>query len=249
MRSDLRQHRTGVITLIRPIPRALAFGAILAAALVSFSGGSAVAGHLYSGVLGAQAAPATGPAVNKNCTDEPAPFNPAGGEDIVTAAGYKVQVFAKGLNFPTAIAFQGDKEHFKVLVLESGTGLPGACNNRQGPGYQGAGSSNPFTPDIVLFDQAGNFVAGPIGKPDNTLKDCPATTTGNPTSSKFQCDGPAVGLAFQRVFQGGKLFATDSNQGARGALGSGNNTSRITTVNVGADSLTPFIARLPTGDH
>jgi hypothetical protein len=248
MRSDPRQHRTGVIPLRRPIPRAIAFGAILAAALVSFSGGSAGAGPLAAGVLGAAAAPPTGPALNQNCTDEPAPYNPGNGEDIITAAGYKVEVFAQGLNFPTAIAFQGGKRDFKVLVLESGTGLPGACNNRQGPGYATTSTTNPFTPDILVLDKNGHFVAGPIGKPDNTVKDCPPSTIGNPTSNKFQCDGPAVGLAFQHVFNG-TLFATDSNQGARGAPGSGNNTSRIVTVNLGSDSLNPYITRLPTGDH
>jgi hypothetical protein len=41
----------------------------------------------------------------------------------------KVEVFAKDLNFPTAIAFQGDSQRFKVHVIESGTGLPGRCNN------------------------------------------------------------------------------------------------------------------------
>jgi len=227
----------------------VAFAATLVTTLVVFSVGNAAANQLPSGLLAAPAAPAFGPAGNSNCTDEPAPFNPAGGEDIVTPAGYHVQVFAKGLNFPTAIAFQGDKTHFKVLVLESGTGLPGSCNNRQGPGYATQGSTNPFTPDILAFDQAGKFVTGPIAKPDNTVKDCPATSIGNPGSNKFQCDGPAVGLAFQRVFRGGKLFATDSNQGARGAPGAGNNTSRIITVDVGSDSLKPFITRLPTGDH
>ena len=39
--------------------------------------------------------------------------------------GFKVERFSKiDLNFPTGIAFIGGKDDFKVLVLESGHGLP-----------------------------------------------------------------------------------------------------------------------------
>jgi hypothetical protein len=44
------------------------------------------------------------------------------------------------------------------------------------------------------------------------------------------------------------LFVTDSNQGARGARGIGNNTSRIVTID-GAGVVHPVIPGLPTGDH
>jgi len=67
--------------------------------------------------------------VNPNCTEESVFYNPGNGEDIVVPRGFKVEVFAKGLNFPTDVAFVGSKDNFKVYVLESGTGLPGKCNN------------------------------------------------------------------------------------------------------------------------
>jgi glucose/arabinose dehydrogenase len=174
---------------------------------------------------------------NPNCTNETAHYDPGNGEDIVVPRGFKVEVFAKGLNFPTDIAFVGDKDHFKAYVLESGTGLPSRCNNNSTiPGVGVFDKNNPFTPDILVFDQDGNNVAGPIGKP---------TASGG----GFQADGPAVGLSFEHNFQGGRLFATDSNQGARGAPGKGNNTSRIVRVDLASGSVTPLVVGLPTGDH
>ena len=62
--------------------------------------------------------------VNQNCKGESVFYDPGNGEDIVVPRGFKVEVFAKGLNFPTDIAFVGNKENFKAYVLESGTGLP-----------------------------------------------------------------------------------------------------------------------------
>ena len=169
---------------------------------------------------------------NPGCTDEVVFYNPGNGEDIIVPDGYKVEVFAKNLNFPTDIAFANGKAY----ILESGTGLPGACNNRALAVYGGPFSAtNPFTPDIVVFDMAGNKIGGPLGKP---------TGVGN----GFQADGPAIGLAF-RHNNGGTLFATDSNQGVRGAPGQGNNTSRIVTVDTKTGTVTPFIVGLPTGDH
>ena len=192
---------------------------------------------------------------NDNCPGEDVFFDPGNGEDIVLPRGFKVSVFAKGLNFPTGLAFQGDRKNFRVFVIESGTGLPSRCNNNVGPGFvdpKRAGQfkdakNNPFTPDLLIFDKNGTKVAGPIGKP-------PAPES-NPDASAnsrfFQSEGPAIGLAFERGFQGGMLFATDSNQGVRGAPGQGNNTSRVSTIDIGAkaNQLTPFIRRLPTGDH
>src|SRR6185295_13133292 len=131
--------------------------------------------------------------------------------------GYKVEVFARDLNMPTDIAFANGKAY----VLESGTGLPGRCNNNEQPAFGGKfAATNPFTPDLLVFDMTGQLLAGPLGKP---------TSTGG----GFQPDGPAIGLAFQRNFNGGTLFASDSNQGVRGAPGIGNNTSRILTVDPG----------------
>src|SRR5262245_38114094 len=66
---------------------------------------------------------------NPACLGEEVFYDPGNGEDIIVPHGYKVEVFAKNLNFPTGIAFQGRPDNFKVFVLESGTGLPGKCNN------------------------------------------------------------------------------------------------------------------------
>ena len=57
-------------------------------------------------------------------------------------------------------------------------------------------------------------------------------------------------MAFQHDFQGGRFFATDSNQGVRGAVsGGGNNTSRIVEVGLPAGTITTMVRGLPTGDH
>jgi glucose/arabinose dehydrogenase len=180
--------------------------------------------------------------VNPNCTGESVYYNPGNGEDIVVPRGFKVEVFAKGLNFPTDVAFVGSEDDFKVYVLESGTGLPGKCNNNDTAALKAMGigkfsAANPFTPGVSTFDRRGNKVAGPVGKP----------TAGG---GGFQADGPAIGLSFEHDLAGGRLFATDSNQGVRGATsGGGNNTSRIVSVNLSTGSVTPMIVGLPTGDH
>jgi len=176
--------------------------------------------------------------VNKNCPEEAVFHNPSHGEDIIVPKGFKIEPFITGLNFPTDIAFVGNKNNFKVYVLESGTGLPGKCNNRVGYGGDatGFGPNNPFTPDILVFNDDGHRIGGPIGKP---------TGPGN----GFQADGPAIGLAFANDFQGGTLYATDSNQGVRGAPGQGNNTSRVVRVDLGSNSVSTVIRGLPTGDH
>src|SRR5882724_5050418 len=176
-------------------------------------------------------------AFNPVCPAETVFFDPGNAEDIVVPKGYKVEVFAKGLNFPTDVAFLGSKEDFRVLVLESGTGLPSRCNdNTKVPGIGRFDANNPFTPDLLVFDRHGNKVAGPLGKP---------TASGG----GFQPDGPAIGLSFEHDTAGGTLFATDSNQGVRGAQGAANNTSRIVRVNISNGTVTPVIVGLPTGDH
>ncbi len=188
-------------------------------------------------------------AANQACPGEDVFYDPGQGEDIVLPEGYKVEVFARDLNFPTGLAFmrttgRGDDEDrvggFSVLVVESGTGLPGRCNNNTDPVWGGKlSASNPFTPDLLVLNRAGQLTRGPLFKPTSTT---PATNTG------YQPDGPALGLAFERDTHG-TLFAVDSNQGVRGAPGSGNNTSRIMKADLSTGMLTPFIVGLPTGDH
>ena len=207
-------------------------------------------------VLASSAAAAPVTRTNPNCPANAAFYNPSHGEDIIVPKGFKVDVFAKDLNQPTGLAFVGNGDNFKVLVIESGKGLPGNCNNNDGPGVGGAAGptspTNPFTPDLMIFDSRGKCLQGradfdsgcanktPIGKPN---------AAGRPS---FQVDGPAIGLAFENGFQGGTLFGTDSNQGARGAAagkGGGNNTSRVVTIDTNANTVTTLIGGLPTGDH
>lgn len=184
------------------------------------------------------ALPSTGAAAtvaNPLCPAETALFAPVSGKDINVPAGFTVSVFAKGLNMPTGIAFLGDARNFQVFVLESGHGLPSVCNEQGSFGTGDFDPTNPFTPDILVFDQNGHKVAGPLGKP---------TSSGG----GFQPAGPAVDIAFERGFEGGRLFATDSNQATHAHNGQ-NNSSRIVTVNPQTGVVTPFITQLPTGDH
>jgi len=173
---------------------------------------------------------------NDACPGEDVNYRPGNGEDIVVPEGYKVERFSKvDLNFPTGIAFIGGKENFQVLVLESGHGLPSRCNENDNPVWVSPFSpTNPLTPDIIVLDKNGNKVAGPIGKP--TLD-----------GGGFQLNGPAIDIAFEKGFNGGRLFATDSNQSLRTT--GRNNSSRIATVDLKTGKVTSFITGLPTGDH
>jgi hypothetical protein len=166
--------------------------------------------------------------------DNTAFFDPTLPPSINLPPGFTASVFAKGLNMPTGIAFLGNASSFQVFVLESGHGLPSACNDESvQPGGTFA-ANNPFTPDILVFNQNGGKIRGPLGKP--------ASSGGG-----FQPSGPAVDIAFVNGLSGGRLFATDSNQATH--AGGNNNSSRIVTVNPMTGVVTPFITNLPTGDH
>lgn len=195
------------------------YGAAAVAALAAFPG----------------AVRAASTVANPLCSSETAFFAPGHGQDIDVPRGFTVSVFAAGLNMPTGIAFRGNKRHFQVYVLESGHGLPSPCNEQGSFGTGDFDPKNPFTPDILVFDQGGNKIAGPLAKPS-------APGVG------LQPEGPAVDIAFERGFQGGRLFATDSNQATHAHNGQ-NNSSRIVVVDPGTGSVTPFISNLPTGDH
>ncbi len=112
--------------------------------------------------------PAFGQVVsNPLCPDNTAFFNPLLPPSIMLPAGFTASVFASGLNFPTGIAFLGNTNRFEVFVLESGHGLPSpACNDETSSSVGGAFSTaNPFTPDILVFNQNGRQIRGPLGKP------------------------------------------------------------------------------------
>src|SRR6201987_2621061 len=185
--------------------------------------------------LPAAAYAATPVVANPLCPANTAFFAPGQGQDIVVPAGYKVSVFASGLNMPTGIAFLGNSQNFEVYVLESGNGLPSPCNDQPNPIVGGDfGPTNPFTPDIRVLDKNGTLLRI-LGKP---------TAPGQ----GFQPEGPAIDIAFERGLQGGRLFATDSNQ-APHTSGANNNSSRIVTVDPITGAVKPFITGLPTGDH
>src|SRR6202008_4492450 len=89
--------------------------------------------------------------------------------------------------------------HFEVYVLESGHGLPSICNEQDSFGSGQFDPTNPFTPDVLVFDQHGKQVGGPLGKP-------------SATGGGLQAAGPAVDLAFAKGVDGGRVFLSDSNQ-------------------------------------
>jgi glucose/arabinose dehydrogenase len=172
---------------------------------------------------------------NPVCPTEAVLYNPGNGEDIVVPPGFTVSVFAKDLNFPVGIAFLGNSHKFQVYVLESGHGLPSRCNDETSAVVGGVFSpTNPFTPDILVFDQSGTQIGGPLAKPT--------------ASGGLAAHGPSIGIAFEHGFRGGTLFVTDSNQAIR-TPGAQNNSSRIVIVNPSTGAVTPFITGLPTGDH
>jgi len=187
-------------------------------------------------------------AANPICPDNTALYDPGNGQNIVVPAGYKVSVFAAGLNFPTGIAFRRVKSDsslegndgfansgaFEVYVLESGHGLPSSCNEQDSFGSGQFDPKNPFTPDILVFDETGKLIRGPLAKPSPNDGLHPA--------------GPAVDLAFENGLNGGRLFVSDSDQALRSATGP-NNSSRVVVVDPQTGHVTPFISNLPTGDH
>ena len=198
---------------------------------------SAVAAALLLAGIGTVPAAAFAATVsNPICPWNAAFYSPSNGEDIVVPDGFKVSVFAKDLNFPVGIAFKGDEHNFQAYVLESGHGLPSNCNDETNAAVGGVTSpTNPFTPDILVFDRHGRKIAGPLAKP---------TAPGRGLAPH----GPSIGIAFEHGFQGGRLFVTDSNQAIR-TPGAQNNSSRIVMVDPVSGAVTPFISGLPTGDH
>jgi hypothetical protein len=170
---------------------------------------------------------------NPICPTEFAEFNPDTGSDIVVPPGFKVSVFKAGLNFPTGIAFRGNAQNFEVYILESGHGIPSKCNEQGSFGTGTFDPINPFTPDILVFNPAGTLLRK-LAKP---------TASGG----GLQPEGPAIDIGFERGLQGGRLFATDSNQATHG--GGQNNSSRVVIVDPMTGAVTPFITGLPTGDH
>jgi len=141
----------------------------------------------------------------------------------------------QGPELPHRHRLQGEQGKVRCVCLGVGTRFAQHLQQQRAARLRGKFSAtNPLTPDILVFDDKGNKKAGPLGKP---------TAAGG----GFQPDGPAIGLAFEKGFQGGRLFATDSNQSLRTT--GRNNSSRIVTVDPTTGAVTTFITGLPTGDH
>ena len=83
--------------------------------------------------VAAQAATVANPNPNPLCANT-AQFAPGNGQGINVPAGFKVSVFASGLNMPTGIAFRSAGAGFEVYVLELGHGLPSVCNDEDNAG-------------------------------------------------------------------------------------------------------------------
>ena len=157
------------------------------------------AGVLASMILvAANAATVANPnPVNPQCAANTAQFAPANGQGINVPAGFNVRVFAPGLNMPTGIAFRSAGAGFEVFVPESGHGLPSACNdNRQ-------------CRRTLRHEQSLHTRHPRIRSEwEPQTEDCQANSSGG----RLAAGGPAIDIAFERGLQGGRLFATDSNQ-------------------------------------
>ena len=139
---------------------------------------------------------------NPLCPGEEVLFNPDNGQDIVVPEGFKVSVFASGLNFPTGIAFRGDAHRFEVYVLESGVFPTSRCND--GVAWQTKGlPGNPFTSDIRVFDQNAKLLRT-LGKPPDATTDTPGAFG----------PGQVVDTAFEHGFARGALVR-DRQRGKR----------------------------------
>jgi glucose/arabinose dehydrogenase len=178
-------------------------------------------------------------AENDACPGEGVFFDPSNGEDIIVPPGYKVEVFASGLNFPTNIAFRGNRLQFEAFVTEAGTSLPGRCNGaeffRDETGVPD--SDNPFLSQVRVLNTSGHTVRTLGRAASVAVREAPA-----------YLHAPTIGIAFERDFVGGRLFVTDSRQGIRGALGP-KNSSRVLEVDPQTGAVTELIVGLPTGDH
>ena len=162
---------------------------------------------------------------NPLCPGEEVSFNPGNGEDIVLPDGFKVSVFASGLNFPTGIAFRGNAHRFEVYVLESGVFPTSQCND--GVKWQALKlPGNPFTPDIRVYDQSAQQLRT-LGKAPDASKE---------TTGAFSPKA-VVDIAFEHGLAGGRLLATDNPSDG----------GRIVTVDPTSGKVVPLITGLPAG--
>ena len=105
-----------------------------------------------------------------------------------------------------------------------------------GPGVGGPGglfsADQSSAPNLTILDRSGNRIWRPHRQADGRR-------------GGFQRDGPAIGLAFENGFKGGRLFASDSNQGVRGGRGQPGQHSRLLTIDLQRRQVNPFISGRP----
>ena len=126
------------------------------------------------------------PNPNTGCNLNTAQFAPGNGQDIVVPPGFKVSVFASGLNLPDGNCLSQERCRVRGLCARIGARAAEqhATNKARCRGEPSL-TNNPFTPDILVFDQNGHKIRGPLGKP---------TATGG----GLQPAGPAVDIAFEK---------------------------------------------------
>jgi glucose/arabinose dehydrogenase len=186
-------------------------------------------------ILLALGAPALA-AGNAQCPGEDVFFDPGQGQDIFVPPGYKVEVFAKGLNFPSNIAFRTTASGFEAFVTEAGDSLPGRCNSEDTFAAMFPTAANPFLADIAVLNKNGAPVRILAKAPNVAQKGDPRFV-----------HAPTIGVTFEDGFSG-RMFVTDSRQGIRGAQGP-RNSSRVLQVDPQNGAVTQLVTGLPTGDH
>ena len=68
----------------------------------------------FAPILALSATAQAATVANPLCPTETAIYAPGHAQDIVVPPGFRVSVFARGLNMPTGIAFLGTKSNFNV---------------------------------------------------------------------------------------------------------------------------------------
>ena len=120
----------------------------------------------FAPFLSLPAVAANNTVANPICPDNTANFNPTLPPSIDLPPGFTASVFVSGLNFPTGIAFLGDcAATSKYSFSNPGTACRSVCNEQVDPmAGRYIRSTNPFTPDILVFNRNGRLIRGPLGQ-------------------------------------------------------------------------------------
>jgi hypothetical protein len=163
-------------------------------------------------IAGAQVV--SNPSTAPDCVNNTAFFNPTLPPSINLPPGFTASVFAAGLNAPTSIAFRGNASNFQVFVLESGHGLLSICNDETAwPGGEFA-TNNPFTPDILVFNQAGGENARRTLQDANAVESLASLGNWDGSLLRFAIEPPAPeeGIAVLVQAAGGRMLGVAALQ-------------------------------------